>query len=93
MKGEGDELREGCFEKSAYPYSAMVRTPDPSPEVGPDKENPRPKPLPGKTMPIRGSDENGRRVTKGHETPPKVDLHDPPQKPYQSKARAKTAAE
>ena len=47
MKGEGDELREGCFEKSAARCSGMVRTPDPSPEVGPDKENPRLKPLPG----------------------------------------------
>ena len=47
MKGEGDELREGCFKKSANPYTARPRTPDPSPEVGPDKENPRLKPLPG----------------------------------------------
>ena len=50
MKGEGDELREGCFEKSAGPWAGRPRTPDPSPEVGPDKENPRLKPLPGKII-------------------------------------------
>ena len=40
MKGDMQNLREGCFEKSAAPCGCRVRTPDPSPEVGPDKENP-----------------------------------------------------
>ena len=37
MKGDMQNLREGCFKKSAAPCTDRVRTPDPE---GPDKENP-----------------------------------------------------